>query len=195
MSLVLRTKPTTESIEPRLHNLLANYTLPELLSIEFGVLREQYRLREPQAAQLQAMLEVSRRLLIRNDAEPYIIRSPADAAAFVRPEMEWLDHEEMRVLLLDAKNQVVANLLLYQGTLDSSEVRAAEIFRPAVTRKSIGIVVCHNHPTGDPTPSDEDIAVTENLVQAGKILHIDLVDHLIIGQNGRFVSLKERLRW
>jgi DNA repair protein RadC len=109
--------------------------------------------------------------------------------------MELLDHEELRVLLLDTKNQVVGNLLLYQGTINSSVLRVAEIFRPAVARKCPNIIVCHNHPSGDPTPSPEDLTVTEQLVQAGKFLDIDVLDHLIIGKDSRFVSLKERLRW
>ena len=109
--------------------------------------------------------------------------------------MEFLDHEQLRVLVLDTKNRVMLNTAMYQGTINSSVLRAAEIFRPAITRKYPNIIVCHNHPSGDPTPSPEDIAVTEQLIEAGKYLGIDLIDHLIIGSNTRFVSLKERLRW
>jgi DNA repair protein RadC len=92
----------------------------------------------------------------------------------------------MRILILDTKNQVVENISRYQGTVNSSVLRAAEIYRP--------VIICHNHPSGDPTPWQEDIAVTEQLVAAGQHLDIELVDHLVIG-NQRFVSLKERLRW
>src|SRR6266571_4802009 len=109
-------------------------------------------------------------------------------------EMTHLDHEQMRILILDTKNQVIENISRYQGTVNSSVLRAAEIFRPAIIRNCPGVIVCHNHPSGDPTPSPEDIAVTEQLVEAGKVLDIDLLDHLVIG-NHRFVSLKERLRW
>ena len=109
--------------------------------------------------------------------------------------MEYLDHEEMRVVLLDIKNGVMANIPMYKGTIASSVLRAAEIFRPAVTRNSPGVIVCHNHPSGDPTPSPEDIQVTEQLVEAGRLLDIELVDHIIIGNNQRVVSLRERLRW
>ena len=109
-------------------------------------------------------------------------------------EMTYLDHEQMRILILDTKNQVIDNISRYQGTVNSSVLRAAEIFRPAIIRNCPGVIVCHNHPSGDPTPSPEDIAVTEQLVEAGKVLDIDLLDHLVIG-NHRFVSLKERLRW
>ena len=100
----------------------------------------------------------------------------------------------MRILVLDTKNRVVDNISRYQGTVNSSVLRAAEIYRPAVIRNCPAVLICHNHPSGDPTPSPEDIAVTQQLVAAGQQLDIELVDHLVIG-NQRFVSLKERLRW
>ena len=100
----------------------------------------------------------------------------------------------MRILILDTKNQVVENISRYQGTVNSSVLRAAEIYRPAILRNCPAVIICHNHPSGDPTPSPEDIAVTQQLVAAGQRLDIELVDHLVIG-NHRFVSLKERLRW
>src|SRR5438270_2777246 len=102
--------------------------------------------------------------------------------------------EQMRILILDTKNQVIENIQRYQGTVNSSVLRAAEVYRPAILRNCPGVIICHNHPSGDPTPSPEDIAVTQQLVQAGQQLDIELVDHLIIG-NHRFVSLKERLNW
>jgi DNA repair protein RadC len=100
----------------------------------------------------------------------------------------------MRILVLDTKNRVVENISRYQGTVNSSVLRAAEIYRPAIIRNCPAVIICHNHPSGDPTPSPEDIAVTEQLVAAGIHLDIELVDHLVIG-NQRFVSLKEKLRW
>ena len=129
-----------------------------------------------------------------NSDEKYQIKSPVDAANLVMPEMAYLDHEQMRILVLDTKNQVVENISRYQGTVNSSVLRAAEVYRPAIIRNCPGVIICHNHPSGDPTPSPEDIAVTEQLVQAGRQLDIELVDHLIIG-NQRFISLKERMRW
>src|SRR5436309_10316604 len=109
-------------------------------------------------------------------------------------EMTYLDHEQMRILILDTKNQVIDNISRYQGTVNSSVLRAAEIFRPAIIRNCPGLILCHNHPSGDPTPSPEDIEATKHLVAAGRILDIELVDHIIIGHQ-RFVSLKEHLRW
>jgi DNA repair protein RadC len=116
--------------------------------------------------------------------EKYQIKSPLDAANLVMMEMTFLD----------TKNQVVENISRYQGTVNSSVLRAAEVYRPAVIRNCPGVIICHNHPSGDPTPSPEDIAVTEQLVQAGRHLDIELVDHLVIG-NQRYVSLKERMKW
>src|SRR6266700_2887195 len=109
-------------------------------------------------------------------------------------DLAYLDTEQMRILLLDAKSQLVEKVSLYQGTANSSVLRAAEVFRPAILRNCPGLILCHNHPSGDPTPSPEDIEATLQLVEAGRILDIELVDHIIIGHQ-RFVSLKEHLRW
>src|SRR5260370_21462988 len=100
----------------------------------------------------------------------------------------------MRILLLDAKSRRVEKVSLYQAPANSAVLRAAEIFRPAIIRTCPGLILCHNHPSGDPTPSPEDIKATRQLVEAGRILDIELVDHLVIGHQ-RFVSLKEHLKW
>jgi DNA repair protein RadC len=155
---------------------------------------KEYGLGMAKTAQLKAALEIGRRLSLSQLDEKYQIKSPADAANLVMMEMTFLDHEQMRILVLDTKNRVVENISRYQGTVNSSVLRAAEVYRPAVIRNCPAIIICHNHPSGDPTPSPEDIAVTQQLVAAGQQLDIELVDHLVIG-NQRFVSLKERLRW
>jgi DNA repair protein RadC len=100
----------------------------------------------------------------------------------------------MLILVLDMKNRVTEEISPHQGTVYSSVLRTSEAYHPAVSPNSLDILVCHNRPSGDPTPLPEDIAVTEQLVAAGQHLDIELVDHLVIG-NQRFVSLKERLRW
>ena len=195
LSLVLMTEQGSESIMGRVNILLTEYSLQQLLNVELGELSQQYGLGEAKAAQLQAMLEMSRRWTLQPEGERRTIRTAADAANLVRAEMEHLDHEELRVLTLDTKNGVVANQRLYQGTVNSSVLRSAELFRLAVTRNCPGIIICHNHPSGSPEASDADIEVTKGLVEAGKILEVDLVDHIIIGSNGRFTSLKEKMRW
>ncbi len=145
------------------------------------------------AYRLVALLELYRRLA--RPAEPrYRIKCPADAARLMMPQMSHLKIEQMRVLVLDTKNQVVLNRVLYQGTANATLLRVAEVYRSAVVRNCPAIILCHNHPSGDPTPSSEDIETTEKVIQAGKLFDIELVDHLIIGHS-KYVSLKEKLRW
>lgn len=119
------------------------------------------------------------------------ITSPRDAYEFFRGEMEHLDQEQMRVLNLNTKNRIISSRLLYQGTLYMTNIRIAEVFRHAIIENASGIFVCHNHPSGDPTPSPEDAALTREIVKAGQLLDIEVVDHIVIGK-GKFVSLKER---
>ena len=192
LGVALSTGRVSEQITERLETLLTSYSLPELLQLDFGELKQQVG--KARAVQLQALLEVARRLTQPLPTKRPQIRCPQNAADLVMADMTFLDHEELRVLVLDQKNYVVANLLLYQGTVNSSVVRAAELYRPAITRKCTAIIVCHNHPSSETTPSPEDLAATAVWVEAGKLLEIDLLDHLIIGGH-RFVSLKERLRW
>jgi DNA repair protein RadC len=195
LALVLRTgSPGRKEFEME-RKLLTKYGgLGRLMLVDYRELAQEAGLGEARIALLKAVLELGRRLGSVQTGEKYQVKVPADAANLVMLDMAYLDHEQMRVILLDTKNQVVEIIPLYRGTINSSVLRAAEIFRLALVRNCPSIIVCHNHPSGDPTPSPEDIAVTEQLVQAGRVLDIELVDHLVIG-NHRYVSLKERLRW
>jgi DNA repair protein RadC len=105
--------------------------------------------------------------------------------------MSLLEVEHLRVLLLDTRNRVLDIVEVYSGSVNSSQVRVAEVFRPAIQRNSPAIICCHNHPSADPTPSPDDVAVTRAMAQAGKLLDISLLDHLVIG-GSRWISLKER---
>src|SRR5215467_219168 len=195
LAIILRTGTTRDNVLELSGKLLAKYGgLGGLMRTEFGELCAEYGLGAAKASQLKSALEIGRRLGLPQPEERYQITSPKDAANLVMADMAYLDHEQMRIIILDTKNQVVENINRYQGTVNSSVLRAAEIFRPAIIRNCPGVIICHNHPSGDPTPSPEDIVVTEQLVQAGKLLDIELVDHLIIG-NQKYISLKEKLRW
>ena len=123
--------------------------------------------------------------------DPPSINCPDDVRKLLGPEMSGLAQEQLRVLLLNTRNQVVGQRIIYQGNVSSAIVRNAEVFRPAVIEAVPSIIVSHNHPSQDPTPSPEDAALTRELVQAGKLLDIELLDHIVIGGE-RFVSLKER---
>jgi DNA repair protein RadC len=143
------------------------------------------------AVQLKAALELGRRLLLTSPNDRPTVRSPGDAAALIMLDMAALEQEHMRVLLLDTRNRVIAITEVYKGSLNTSMIRVAELFRDAIRQNCAAVILAHNHPSGDPTPSPEDIAVTKQVVEAGKLLDIEVLDHLVIGQQ-RYVSLKER---
>jgi DNA repair protein RadC len=143
------------------------------------------------AAQIKAAIELGRRLVAASPDEKPVIHSPADAAALVQYEMSALEQEELWVLLLDTRNRVIRTETMYRGSLNSSQIRVGEIFKFAVRTNAASLIVVHNHPSGDPSPSPDDVAVTRVIVQAGKLLDIEVLDHLVIGQT-QFVSLKER---
>ena len=120
-----------------------------------------------------------------------VISCPDDVRKLLGPEMAPLAQEQLRVLLLNTKNQVLGQRVVYQGNVNSSIVRPAEVLRPAVIEAVPSIIISHNHPSQDPTPSPEDAAITRDIAEAGKLLGIELLDHVVIGGE-RFVSLKER---
>jgi DNA repair protein RadC len=142
------------------------------------------------AAQLKAALELGNRMK-QDAAIRKSIHSPEDAAALVKHDMCILEQEELWVIILDTRNRVLDIDPVYRGSLNSSQVRVGELFKKAIRRNAASIIIVHNHPSGDPAPSPEDVAVTRAIVQAGKLLDIEVLDHLVIGQMS-FVSLKER---
>jgi DNA repair protein RadC len=193
--LLVALQPGRRELTMQIETLLASYSLQDLSNADFGQLCHDMQLGVAKAAQLQAMIEIARRLTMLPAEDKRFIHTARDAYEIVKPEMEYLDHEEVRIILLDKKHGVIANLKLYQGTMDSSVLRFSELFRSAVARKAASILLAHNHPSGDPNPSPEDEAITKQTVEAGKILEVDVVDHIIVGKNGRFVSLRERMGW
>jgi len=143
------------------------------------------------AIRLTAVFELSRRLSTQISAEKPIVKTPDDAAALVMDEMRHLDREHFRVLLLNTKNSVIEIDKVSVGTLNESLVHPREVFRNAIKKGAKSIIPVHNHPSGDPTPSTNDIEITKKLFEAGKIISIEVLDHIIIG-DGRFVSLKAK---
>jgi DNA repair protein RadC len=143
------------------------------------------------AARIKAAFELGRRLMIAAPDDRPQVKSPADAANLLMAEMSTLEQEHLRTILLDSKNHVLATPTIYVGNLNTSVVRVCELFREAIRLNCAALIVVHNHPSGDPTPSPEDVKVTELIVQAGTMMDIEVLDHLIIGHQ-RYVSLKER---
>ena len=192
LAIILRVGVKGLSVLDLARALLSKYDgLMGLARASFAELCAEHGLGPAKTTQLKAAIELGRRLLIESpDVRPQIT-SPADAANLVLLEMGMLEKEEVRVFILDTRNRVLNIPTIYVGSLNTNVVRVGELFRDAIKQNAAAIIVVHNHPSGDPTPSPEDVRLTEMLVQAGKLLDVEVLDHLIIGQ-GRFVSLKER---
>lgn len=143
------------------------------------------------AVQIKAALEIGRRLALLPSTQRYTIHTPDDVATLVMESMRHLDREHFKAILLNVKNQVLALETISVGTLDSSVVHPRELFKAAIRKSSASIILLHNHPSGDPTPSREDIEITRRFYQSGEIIGISVLDHVIIGDN-KFVSLKAK---
>ena len=146
---------------------------------------------QAKAVQILASVELGRRLSSKQTDTKYTIRSPKDAANYLMADMTSLKQEHFVVLFLNIKNQVMHKQTIFVGSLNASIVHPREIFREAVRRSSASIVCAHNHPSGNPAPSPEDIAVTKRLLEAGSIIGIELLDHIIIGDY-QFISSNEK---
>jgi DNA repair protein RadC len=143
------------------------------------------------AAQLTAAFELGRRLLADWPSARWTVRSPRDVADRLVLQMGRLEREELRVVLLNTKNVVLRVASVYQGNVASSLVRVGELYRDAVRLNATGVILVHNHPSGDPTPSPDDLHLTAEALAAGRLLDIQLLDHLIVGHDA-FVSLRDR---
>lgn len=192
LAILLRVGVTGENAVQVGQRLLQTFGgLAGLHKATFDEVRAQHGIGEAKVAQIKAAIELGRRLMLESPEERPMINSPADAAALVQYEMSGLEQEHLRVFLLDTRNRVLDIVEVYKGSVNSAQVHVGEVFKPAIRRGAPAIIVVHNHPSGDPTPSPDDVAVTRAIVQAGKLLDIDVLDHMVIGQ-GRWVSLKER---
>ena len=192
LAIVIRTGSASENVLALATKLLSRFGgLVGLSKASFGELCDEVGMGEAKAAQLKAALELGRRLVSTQSEERAVVRSPQDVANLLMPEMGFLDQEQLRVILLNTKNQVVGVSEVYRGNVSTSMIRSSEVLREAVRQNCPAVVVVHNHPSGDPTPSPEDTEVTRQIVAAGKTLDIEVLDHVIIGDQ-RYVSLKEK---
>jgi DNA repair protein RadC len=149
-----------------------------------------YGLTPSQALRVIAALKLGT-VLLSGDDEKVQVHEPRTAAELLLHQLSNLDHEELWVILLDARNKVVHKQQVYVGSLNTAQVRIGEIFKIPVAIKAAAIIIIHNHPSGDTSPSPDDVAITRAIVQAGKLLDVNVLDHIIIA-GGRFVSMKER---
>lgn len=175
----------------RLHEGIAPYlsvpTLRQLIG-ERGDIYQALRSPEP-PVEVRVILDILSDILRPRPREQ--IKSPTDVAGLLMVEMGQLDQEELRAVLLDTRNRVQDVVTIYRGSLNTTMVRIGELFKPAIWHNSAAMILVHNHPSGQPDPSPEDVLMTRQALEAAKLLDCELLDHLIIGA-GRFVSLRER---
>ncbi len=215
-SNILESLPVKERPLGRLYNAGAlNLSSVELLAVIIGgpqqieaaqkvvqthhdlvnVLTEEFEsvpgIGKARAARLVAAIELGRRLATQTAEQRPQIRSPRDAADIFIPWIGRQERENFAIIYLNTRNQIIDREILYQGSLNTSLVRTAEVFRGAIRRNCAAIMVAHNHPSGDPSPSREDLALTRRLVKAGSLMEIEVLDHLVVAAN-RYLSFKER---
>jgi DNA repair protein RadC len=191
LAILLRTGVTGENAVQVAQRLLDSFgEVTGLHRAAFEEVCSQHGIGTAKAAQIKAALELGYRMK-QESFEKVAIHSPEEAVQLILHDMSVLEQEELWVILVDTRNQLISIEDIYRGSLNSSQVRVGELFKNAIRRNAASIIVAHNHPSGDPTPSPDDIAVTRAIVEAGKLLDVDVLDHLVIG-SGKFVSMKQR---
>ena len=192
LAIILRTGTHAENVLGLANRLLAKFSgLPGLSRAGFNELCNEHGVGQAKAAQIKAAMELGRRSASAQTEEKTVIRSPQDAANLVMSDMGALKQEHLRVMLLNSKNHLLSIHEVYKGNVNASTIRTSELFHNAVRENCPAVIVVHNHPSGEPEPSNDDIIATEHMVKGGKALDIEVLDHIIIG-NQKFVSLKER---
>jgi DNA repair protein RadC len=191
LAILLRTGSRGENVVSLATRLLARFEGIEALSrVSFAELCGQKHVGPAKAAQILAALELGTRIMCTTP-ERKAIRCPEDIYSLFGPEMALLDQEHVRVVLLDTRSRVIAWRDVHVGNVHSAVVRVAEVFKEAVRAGCPSIIIVHNHPSGDPEPSPDDASLTTQLEEAGRLLGVDVTDHIVIGRNG-LVSLRER---
>lgn len=192
LAVILRTGSGKENILNLSSRILTESGgLNGLLKLNVEELQKFHGIGIAKAVQITALAELSRRFNTYKSGDKYVISKPEAAAKLLMKEMQDLNKEVFKVVLLNTKNAVLKIVDVSVGSLNSSIVHPREVFNEAIITHSASIIICHNHPSGDPTPSEEDIKITQRLAEGGKLLGIEIIDHIIIG-HGVYVSLKEK---
>jgi DNA repair protein RadC len=180
IAILLRTGTKDESVLQLSNRLLTNFEGLRLLkSATLEEMTEIKGIGQAKAIQILAAVEIGRRIANLNYTDRYVIRSPEDGANYVMNDMRFLSQEHFVCLYLNTKNQVLHKQTIFIGSLNASIVHPREVFREALKRSAASIICLHNHPSGDPAPSREDIEVTKRLVECGKMIGIDVLDHCV----------------
>ncbi len=190
LAIILRTGTSKENVINLCSRIFANYSIKNLSQANITKLTEIHGVGIAKASQISAIFELARRLEKHSDEPLPRIRSPDDVYKLLYPQLRCQKKEHLTTLHLDTKNQVLREDVVSIGSLNANIVHPREVFKSALLESAASVILTHNHPSGDPTPSREDINITRKLVDGGKILGIDVLDHVIIGE-GKFVSLKD----
>ncbi len=190
LSIILRTGSAAENAISLSQRILAQYDLKHLSATQPAQLMKIHGIKLAKATQIAAVFELARRLETFCDSEKMKINSPEDVYRRLYPSMREAKRESFVELCLDTKNQIIREDTVSIGSLNANIVHPREVFRTALINSAAHIIVAHNHPSGDPSPSREDIEITKKLAETGKIMGIDVLDHVIIG-DGRHFSMKE----
>lgn len=192
LAILLRTGTKDESVVHLANRIMRQVgSIRQLVDLSIEELTEIKGIGTAKAIQIKAGIELGRRITRTGKEEVKAIRSPRDAADLLIEQLRYLQKEHFVCLFLNTKNHIISQETLSMGSLNASIVHPREVFRAAIKCSSASVIFAHNHPSGDPTPSPEDVALTKRLVEAGKIIGIEVLDHLVIGDM-KFVSLKEQ---
>ncbi|WP_371368575.1 hypothetical protein SRRS_21030 [Sporomusa rhizae] len=191
LAILLRTGTKNLPVNRLAEQLLVKYELAALGNISPQELSKTSGIGLVKAVTVLAGIELGFRLSRKEPEERPVIKSPSDAACLMMAELRYQTKEHFIALLLSTKNHVIARAMVSVGSLNASIVHPRELFREAICYSAAAVILVHNHPSGDPTPSQEDISLTKQLVEAGNILNISVLDHVIIG-DGKYVSFKEK---
>jgi DNA repair protein RadC len=191
LAIILRTGTARLSALALAQSLLAKHNgLAGLARLSYADLKRENGIGEAKAAEIMAAIQLAIRYRDLGASERFHVSQPAHVYALLGAEMAALDQEHLRVLLVDTRNRLMGTSEVYIGTVNQAQVRGAEVLREAVRQNAPAIILVHNHPSGDPSPSPEDIAMTKKVIEAGKQLDIDVMDHIIIGER-KYASLQE----
>jgi DNA repair protein RadC len=192
LAIVLRTGSGHQNVITLAQNLLRKHNgLAGLARLSFSDLLNEKGVGEAKAAELVATFHLAALLQKIGPQDRLTIHTPADVSMLLGVEMAFLDQEHLKVVLVSSRNQVMAIKDVYKGSVSSALVRVAELFQEAIRQNAPSIVLVHNHPSGDPTPSPDDVALTKQAVEAGQLLNIEVLDHIVIGDGGKYFSLKK----
>jgi len=192
IAILLRTGTTGENVIAVANRLLARFEgMRGFGTVSYGELTSERAMGDAKACQLLAAIELGKRVVHAPPPERRVIKGPDDIYALLFADMALLEQEHVKVVLLNARNEVVTVRDVYKGNVSSAIVRPAEVFRDAVRENCPNVIMVHNHPSGDPTPSADDVVLTKQVWEAGRLLGIDLLDHVVFARGGSF-SMKDR---